>query len=425
MRNAPPRPSPRRPRLRASALCSALEETCNGKDEGRHGRRAGDGEGRRLRRPSACPARRSTRCMRRCASAASIAHVLARHVEGASHMAEGYTRAVAGNIGVCIGTSGPGRHRHDHRACIRRMPTRSRSCASPARRRARGCTRKTSRRSTSTSIVQAGHQVGVTVREPAQVPRAFQQAFHLMRSGRPGPVLIDLPFDVQMAEIEFDIDTYEPLPVYKPTATRKQVEKAHRDAAGGRAAADRRRRRHHQRRRVRAAGGVRRADRRAGDPDADGLGHDPRRPPADGRHVRPADQPPLRQRDDAGERLRARHRQPLGEPPHRLGRGLLQGPQVRARRHRADADRPRVRARPRHRVRRQGGARAVRRRGARDEGRRQAEGPQRLGRRVPRAQAHAAAQDQLRNGADEAAARLPVHEQQLPARHHLRQRRSA
>src|SRR6266571_4910395 len=37
----------------------------------------------------------------------SIAHVLARHVEGASHMAEGYTRAVAGNIGVCIGTSGP------------------------------------------------------------------------------------------------------------------------------------------------------------------------------------------------------------------------------------------------------------------------------------------------------------------------------
>jgi tartronate-semialdehyde synthase len=66
----------------------------------------------------------------------------------------------------------------------------------------------------------------VTVREPAQVPRAFQQAFHLMRSGRPGPVLIDLPFDVQMAEIEFDIDTYEPLSVYKPAASRRQIEKA-------------------------------------------------------------------------------------------------------------------------------------------------------------------------------------------------------
>ncbi len=47
-----------------------------------------------------------------------------------------------------------------------------------------------------------------------------------MRSGRPGPVLIDLPFDVQMGEIEFDIDTYEPLPVYKPAASRKQIEKA-------------------------------------------------------------------------------------------------------------------------------------------------------------------------------------------------------
>jgi tartronate-semialdehyde synthase len=47
-----------------------------------------------------------------------------------------------------------------------------------------------------------------------------------MRSGRPGPVLIDLPFDVQMAEIEFDIDTYEPLSVYKPAATRKQIDKA-------------------------------------------------------------------------------------------------------------------------------------------------------------------------------------------------------
>src|SRR5262249_22042452 len=47
-----------------------------------------------------------------------------------------------------------------------------------------------------------------------------------MRSGRPGPALIDLPFDVQMAEIEFDPDTYEPLAVYKPRASRAQVEKA-------------------------------------------------------------------------------------------------------------------------------------------------------------------------------------------------------
>ena len=78
-----------------------------------------------------------------------IKHILARHVEGASHMAEGYTRAKAGNIGVCVGTSGPGRHRHDHRPVlgVRRLdpdPVHHRAGA-----RSPGCTRRTSRRSTS------------------------------------------------------------------------------------------------------------------------------------------------------------------------------------------------------------------------------------------------------------------------------------
>src|SRR5207344_629659 len=76
------------------------------------------------------------------------------------------------------------------------------------------------------SIAKPVTKWAVTVREPALVPRVFSQAFHVMRSGRPGPVLIDMPLDVQLAEIEFDDETYEPLPVYKPTATRKQVEKA-------------------------------------------------------------------------------------------------------------------------------------------------------------------------------------------------------
>jgi tartronate-semialdehyde synthase len=63
-----------------------------------------------------------------------------------------------------------------------------------------------------TSIVKPVTKWATTVLEPGQVPYAFQKAFYEMRSGRPGPVLIDLPFDVQMAEIEFDIDAYEPLP---------------------------------------------------------------------------------------------------------------------------------------------------------------------------------------------------------------------
>ena len=62
--------------------------------------------------------------------------------------------------------------------------------------------------------------------EPAQMPVDLLQAFHLMLSDRPGPVLIDLPIDVQLAAIEFDIDTYEPRPVYNPAAARRQAEKA-------------------------------------------------------------------------------------------------------------------------------------------------------------------------------------------------------
>jgi len=68
--------------------------------------------------------------------------------------------------------------------------------------------------------------MAMTVLEPAQVPGVFAQALHLMRSGRPGPVLIDLPIDVQLADIKFDPDSYQPLPVYKPHVTRAQAAKA-------------------------------------------------------------------------------------------------------------------------------------------------------------------------------------------------------
>ncbi|MDO9482277.1 MAG: glyoxylate carboligase, partial [Hydrogenophaga sp.] len=155
----------------------------------------------------------------------TIAHVLARHVEGASHMAEGYTRARAGNIGVCIGTSGPAGTDMItglYSASADSIPI---LCITGQAPRAR-LYKEDFQAVDIESISKPVTKWSVTVREPALVPRVFQQAFHLMRSGRPGPVLIDLPIDVQMAEIEFDIDTYEPLPVYKPAATRKQIEKA-------------------------------------------------------------------------------------------------------------------------------------------------------------------------------------------------------
>ncbi len=155
----------------------------------------------------------------------TIGHILARHVEGASHMAEGYTRAVAGNIGVCIGTSGPAGTDMITGLYSAQADSIPILCITGQAPRAR-LYKEDFQAVDIESISKPVTKWSVTVREPAQVPRVFQQAFHLMRSGRPGPVLIDLPFDVQMAEIEFDPDTYAPLPVYKPAATRAQVEKA-------------------------------------------------------------------------------------------------------------------------------------------------------------------------------------------------------
>jgi tartronate-semialdehyde synthase len=155
----------------------------------------------------------------------SITHILARHVEGASHMAEGYTRATAGNIGVCIGTSGPAGTDMItglYSAGADSIPI---LCITGQAPRAR-LYKEDFQAVDIESIAKPVAKWAVTVREPALVPRVFQQAFHVMRSGRPGPVLIDLPFDVQMGEIEFDADTYEPLSVYKPKASRAQIEKA-------------------------------------------------------------------------------------------------------------------------------------------------------------------------------------------------------
>jgi tartronate-semialdehyde synthase len=155
----------------------------------------------------------------------TIRHTLARHVEGASHMAEGYTRAKAGNIGVCIGTSGPAGTDMItglYSAAADSIPILCITGQAPVAK----LHKEDFQAVDIATIAQSLTKMAVTVMEPAQVPGTFQQAFHLMRSGRPGPVLIDLPVDVQVAEIEFDPDTYQPLPVYKPAASRAQVEKA-------------------------------------------------------------------------------------------------------------------------------------------------------------------------------------------------------
>ncbi|MDA8069615.1 MAG: glyoxylate carboligase [Actinomycetota bacterium] len=155
----------------------------------------------------------------------TLYHTLARHVEGASHMAEGYTRAAPGNIGVCIATSGPAGTDMItglYSASADSIPILCITGQAPVAK----LHKEDFQAVDITAIAKPLVKMAITVLEPAQVPGAFQQAFHLMRSGRPGPVLIDLPIDVQQAEIEFDPDTYQPLPVYKPRASRAQIERA-------------------------------------------------------------------------------------------------------------------------------------------------------------------------------------------------------
>ncbi|MYS39290.1 MULTISPECIES: glyoxylate carboligase [unclassified Streptomyces] len=154
-----------------------------------------------------------------------VHHTLARHVEGASHMAEGYTRARPGNIGVCIGTSGPAGTDMItglYSAIADSIPILCITGQAPT-----AVLHKEDFQAVDiASIAAPVTKAATTVLEAAQVPGVFQQAFHLMRTGRPGPVLIDLPIDVQLTEIEFDPELYEPLPVHKPAATRKQIERA-------------------------------------------------------------------------------------------------------------------------------------------------------------------------------------------------------
>ncbi|CZF81193.1 glyoxylate carboligase [Grimontia marina] len=157
--------------------------------------------------------------------AGGIDHILARHVEGASHMAEGYTRANPRNIGVCIGTSGPAGTDMITGLYSAQADSIPILCITGQAPRAR-LHKEDFQAVDIESIARPVTKWCSTVLEPAQVPRAIQHAFQVMRSGRPGPVLIDLPLDVQLAEIEFDIDSYEPLEPYKPSISRYQAEKA-------------------------------------------------------------------------------------------------------------------------------------------------------------------------------------------------------
>ncbi|PRA11518.1 glyoxylate carboligase [Arthrobacter sp. MYb211] len=152
-----------------------------------------------------------------------IRHTLHRHVEGASHAADGYSRA-SGKIGLCLGTSGPAGTDMItglYAAIADSIPMLCITGQAPTH----VLHKEDFQAVDIESIAKPVTKYASTVLEPGLVPGTFAKAFQIMRSGRPGPALIDLPINVQMAEIDFDIDAYEPLAPTKPEATRGQAEK--------------------------------------------------------------------------------------------------------------------------------------------------------------------------------------------------------
>ncbi|RJX22151.1 MAG: biosynthetic-type acetolactate synthase large subunit [Ammonifex sp.] len=146
---------------------------------------------------------------------AKIKHVLVRNEQGAVHAANGYARAT-GRVGVCVATSGPGATN-----LVTGIATAYMDSVPIVL-----ITGQVPTVQVGTDAFQEVDITGITmpitkhnflVKDPAVVPVVIKKAFHLARTGRPGPVLIDLPRDVTAAEIEFEYPEQVQLKGYKPT----------------------------------------------------------------------------------------------------------------------------------------------------------------------------------------------------------------
>ncbi|SFR13116.1 tartronate-semialdehyde synthase [Lentzea waywayandensis] len=154
----------------------------------------------------------------------SIEHLIVRHEEGATHMADGWSRTT-GNVGVAIGTSGPAGTN-----MITGLYTAQADSVPILCITGQAAVSKLHQEAfQAVDIVSIAAPVtkwAVQVKEAAQMPWIFREAFRIARSGRPGPVLIDLPIDVQKQEIEWDSTIDEPLPVPKSVPSDARVERA-------------------------------------------------------------------------------------------------------------------------------------------------------------------------------------------------------
>jgi acetolactate synthase-1/2/3 large subunit len=143
-----------------------------------------------------------------------IRHVLARHEQGATHMADGYARA-SGRVGVAIATSGPGATNMVTGLATAMLDSSPIVCI----------TGQVGSALIGTDAFQETDITGVTlpvtkhnylVRRAGDVAPAIREAFHIARSGRPGPVLVDITKDAQQTTAAFDWDAAEPRPHGRP-----------------------------------------------------------------------------------------------------------------------------------------------------------------------------------------------------------------
>jgi acetolactate synthase I/II/III large subunit len=144
-----------------------------------------------------------------------VRHILVRHEQGAGHAATGYAQAT-GRVGVCIATSGPG-------ATNLVTPIADAYMDSVP---IVAITGQVARPSIGTDAFQEADIQGITlpitkhnflIQTPEEIPRILAEAFHLAATGRPGPVLVDIPKDVMQAQTTFIWPPVLDLPGYRPT----------------------------------------------------------------------------------------------------------------------------------------------------------------------------------------------------------------
>jgi acetolactate synthase-1/2/3 large subunit len=145
---------------------------------------------------------------------APLKTILTRHEQGAGHMADGYARAT-GKVGVCVATSGPGATNLVTALATANMDSVP-VIALTGQVKAHLIGNDAFQEADMTGITRPITKHNYLVKDPRELGRVLREAFHIASTGRPGPVLVDLPADVTAAEVEGETDTTMRLPGYRP-----------------------------------------------------------------------------------------------------------------------------------------------------------------------------------------------------------------